>query len=428
MKLTDLIHLAAIGLWRKRSRTVLTVVGVVIGTACIVLMFAIGLSNYNQFNKRITDNASLTEIRISDYSNSQLSGGGITDSVIANIETIKGVKMASPVIDLPVYIQSGKYTANLQLTGINGDLISKEYKEGKLFSKNGTIPSLVLGSEATKQFVEEDNPVNYMDMQNYNPDIDWLKAQMTLQLGYPEMGEDMPKSSVYMANIAGVLDTKSENEQAYQSYIDLDVAKNIIMQNRELAEKLGLRLGKYNSAIIKTNAMEDVESVLEEVKKLGFETYSPTEWITQWQEEQSRQQGQLFAIGFIYLFVSAIGIANTMYASILERRRDIGVMKVVGMKIKKIRRLFLIESAIIGLVGGLIGIAVSYIISLAINTSTGQTTFLGMYFEEGMKVEIPLWLSLGAIGIAIAVGVLSGIYPANKATRLSPLEAMRSGK
>lgn len=81
----------------------------------------------------------------------------------------------------------------------------------------------------------------------------------------------------------------------------------------------------------------------------------------------------------------------------------------------------------IGLLGGLIGIAVSYIVVLAINTGTEQTSFLGMYFSEGMKIEIPAWVALGAVGIAVAVGALSGIYPANKATKMSPLEAMRSG-
>lgn len=160
---------------------------------------------------------------------------------------------------------------------------------------------------------------------------------------------------------------------------------------------------------------------------MGFQTSSEAEYITQMQEEQNRQQGQLFAIGLISLFVSAIGIANTMYASILERRRDIGIMKVVGMKIKKIRQLFLMESSIIGLIRRLIGLGVSYIDVLTINTGSEQTSYLGMYFSQGMKIEIPAWVAIGVIGIAVAVGILSGIYPARKATKMSPLEAMRSG-
>ncbi len=173
--------------------------------------------------------------------------------------------------------------------------------------------------------------------------------------------------------------------------------------------------------------MDNVESVLDEVKKLGFQTYSPVDSIQQAQQQQSQQQGQLLAIGFISLIVSAIGIANTMYASILERRRDIGIMKVLGMKIRKIRLLFLAEAAMIGLIGGLIGIAVSYISAFIISSGGGEGSFLGIYFTSGMSVQIPAWLALMALAIAAGVGILSGVWPAYKATKTSPLEAMRGG-
>lgn len=84
------------------------------------------------------------------------------------------------------------------------------------------------------------------------------------------------------------------------------------------------------------------------------------------------------------------------------------------------------ESSLIGFLGGALGLAVSYVIVLVINTGSEQTSFLGMYFSEGMKIQIPAWVALGAIGIAVFVGVLSGIYPARKAMKMSPLEAMRA--
>ncbi len=115
-----------------------------------------------------------------------------------------------------------------------------------------------------------------------------------------------------------------------------------------------------------------------------------------------------------------------MYANILERRCDIGVMKVLGMKIRWIRNLFVLEAALIGLLGGLAGIGISYFVVLVINTGTSETSFLGMYFSEGMEVSIPMWLSVAAIFIAVSVGILSGIYPAYKATKMSVLEAMRN--
>jgi ABC-type antimicrobial peptide transport system permease subunit len=207
--------------------------------------------------------------------------------------------------------------------------------------------------------------------------------------------------------------------------MDVDTAKRVLMENREFSEYFGIRLNSYSSAKILVDDMDHVEDVLEEVKKLGYETFSPTEYLDQMREEQARQQGQLLAIGLVSLIVSAIGIANTMYANILERRRDIGIMKVLGMKIRRIRDLFLLESALIGLLGGLIGIAVSYLAALLINTGGTESVFLGMYFSEGMRVSIPLWLSGVAILIATSVGALSGLYPAYKATKMSPLEAMR---
>ena len=193
-----------------------------------------------------------------------------------------------------------------------------------------------------------------------------------------------------------------------------------------MAQNEGISINSYEQVIVRVDEMKNVEAVMNEIKKLGYETYSETEYISEMQQEQNRQQGQLFAIGLISLFVSAIGIANTMYASILERRRDIGIMKVVGMKISKIRQLFLVESSLIGFLGGALGLAVSYVIVLVINTGSEQTSFLGMYFSEGMKIQIPAWVALGAIGIAVFVGVLSGIYPARKAMKMSPLEAMRA--
>lgn len=429
MKTADLMKLAFINLSRRKSRTFLTVLGVIVGTACIVLMFSIGYSNLKQFSSMLEDDARLTQIQIDDYSSSAASGrGGITDSTVQSIASLAHVTAASPAIQLPVTIKTGIYAANTSVMGIDPAVLSLEFAQGGMFKSGGTLPEMVVGGNAAQQFIDPANPPNYADYEEYSkymPDIDWLSADMEMTFGYETDDPETPKGSVSRATVSG-LGTKKGSESG-NIYIDLAAAKRILMNNRELADHMGVPANSYQHVIVRVDDMENVQSVMDEIKKLGYETYSETEYISQMQEEQGRQQGQLFAIGLISLFVSAIGIANTMYASILERRRDIGIMKVVGMKIKKIRRLFLMESSMIGLLGGLIGIAVSYIVVLAINTGTEQTSFLGMYFSEGMKIEIPAWVALGAVGIAVAVGALSGIYPANKATKMSPLEAMRSG-
>ncbi|BDF59140.1 ABC transporter permease [Christensenellaceae bacterium] len=433
MRTPDLFKLALLNLSRRKSRTFLTVLGVIVGTACIVLMLSIGYSNYKQFSDMLTDNARLTQIQVNDYSSSSTSGrGGITDSTVQSIAAMEHVTAASPTIPIPVTIRTGIYEANTQVIGIDPAVLNLEFAEGSMFQTSGSMPVLVIGGDAVQQFVDPQNPPNYADYEEYSkyePEIDWLGTEMEMQFGYDmgDMGDaEVPAGSMYRATVSGLTE-KTQSQDSSSIYMDLSIAKRMLMDNRELADYMGVPVNSYQQVIVRVDDMDHVQSVMDEIKKLGYETYSETEYISQMQEEQSRQQGQLFAIGLISLFVSAIGIANTMYASILERRRDIGIMKVVGMKIKKIRQLFLTESAIIGLLGGLIGLAVSYIVVLAINTGTEQTSFLGMYFSEGMKVEIPAWVALGAIGIAVLVGIISGIYPARKATKMSPLEAMRSG-
>ena len=134
----------------------------------------------------------------------------------------------------------------------------------------------------------------------------------------------------------------------------------------------------------------------------------------------------LGGIGAVSMLVSAIGIANTMIMSIYERTKEIGVMKVLGCVVTDIRKLFLFEAGIIGFLGGLLGLALSYGISYVLNTyGTELGGQLGIA-SGGDLSTIPLWLAVGAIIFSIVVGMLSGLYPAIKATKIKAIEAMRS--
>lgn len=429
MKIKDMLKLAMTGMRHRKARTLLTLLGVIIGTVCIVLMVSVGLSSYRQFEEGILSDQSLTEITVTDYS--QGSTGGIKDSTVQAIAALAYVKTASPVIDLPVTVYAGKYRAVLQVKGIDPEAIDVQYEEGRVFESGESVPALVCGGNTMQSYIDPENPPEYTDyeaMETYRPDIDLMSTPLTMILG-DELEEEganneIPRSRQYRVRVSGIT-KQSYSESSYDTYMDLSAAKQILAENRELARYLGIELDSYTTVKIIVDDLSHVEAVLKEVKKLGYETYSPTESIVEMRKEQNRQQGQLFSIGFISLLVSAIGIANTMYANILERRRDIGVMKVVGMKIRWIRGLFMMEAALIGLMGGLLGIAVSYLAALVINTGGQEGTFLGMYFSEGMQVTIPPWLSAGALALTLAIGVLSGIYPACKATKMSALEAMR---
>lgn len=437
----DLIRFAALNLWRRRARTLLTTFGVVIGTVCIILMFALGLASYKQFEEYYLNNKSLTEINVSAGMGGSGSGTKLNDNALASFLAIEGVEAATPVLYLPVYIDAGEYETNYNISvlAMDRDYIkdSLEFKEGTLFDDSG-MPQLVIGYYTQQQFIKDgeepdDQSMFYMEDNGEEKEItmpfDYKSQPLKMYLGSnPEqsgMSSDSPVSKRYPAVITGILKKDDYGNTGYNAYMSLDAAKLVIQQNRKLAENYGISTGNYTEALVRAKDIKSISKIVETINKMGYQAYGMGQDIENIQKDQASRQAQLVMIGAIALFVSAIGIANTMLTSILERKREIGIMKVAGLAMKKIRRMFLIEAAVIGLSGGVIGCLISYIVSFAVNNGSGSTEVLGMYFQEGMVLSIPFWLTLAGIGIAVFVGVAAGFYPAWKATKLSPMEAIR---
>jgi ABC-type antimicrobial peptide transport system permease subunit len=137
-------------------------------------------------------------------------------------------------------------------------------------------------------------------------------------------------------------------------------------------------------------------------------------------QEQSRSiQAALGGIGAVSLFVAAIGIANTMMMSIYERTKEIGIIKVLGCDMSAIRNMFLAEAGFIGLIGGAVGLILSYIISALINFVAKESYYAGISY-------IPLYLAVMALVFAVVIGMLAGLFPALRAMKLSPLAAIRN--
>ena len=214
----------------------------------------------------------------------------------------------------------------------------------------------------------------------------------------------------------------------------------------------------YNEVYIKVDDIKNVDKICDTLKEEGYQISSMVDYRKQMQQQTAQRQLRLAGLAAISLFVAALNIANTMTMAIYERTREIGVMKVLGCEIGNIRRMFLIESGMIGFIGGVAGTILSYIISFGMNNMTmivyGLNTLLmklginatidlsslmgssdSMYYGGGMYMSdsgsgtvmsiIPFWLVLAAIGFAVVVGLLSGIVPASRAVRISALEAIR---
>jgi putative ABC transport system permease protein len=157
---------------------------------------------------------------------------------------------------------------------------------------------------------------------------------------------------------------------------------------------------------------------------MGFGVFSIASQLDQMKKGFLIMDTALGAIGTIALLVAALGIINTMIMSILERRREIGVMKAIGGSETEIRLIFVVEAGAIGLIGGCCGLVLGWIATRAANLVANIT----LAKELGTRVDffyIPVWLIAGALAFSLLVSLAAGLYPAMRAARVDPVEALR---
>ena len=195
-------------------------------------------------------------------------------------------------------------------------------------------------------------------------------------------------------------------------------ARQIFAPGRMPAERT------YNSLVVKVAHAQNTQDVEDQIKKKGFSAFSLNDAL------QGAKRGfiildiVLSLIGSIALAVSSLGIMNTMVMSILERTREIGIMKAIGGSDGDIRRIFLIEASAIGFFGGVAGVALGWIVGRVINF--GANVYIqNQGGTPGDLFSLPFWLIGGAIGFSIAISLIAGSYPAARAARLDPIQALR---
>ena len=245
-----------------------------------------------------------------------------------------------------------------------------------------------------------------------------------IKISFDNVWDTSQKPKYEKLNIAGIF-KKSTGEFGYSAYANIE---QVIKWYKEIQKKNSKKTQQfeYESIWVSVDEPDNVEMVQNEIKNLGYTAYSMGDQLSSVKNVSNTLQLILGGIGAVSLLVSAIGIANTMIMSIYERTKEIGVMKVLGCLITDIRKIFLFEATIIGFCGGVLGIGLSYLISHILNKYAPEIgSMIGM--ESTTKISvIPLWLSFSAVIFAMLIGIVSGLYPAKKATKIKPLEAIRS--
>lgn len=465
MKISDEISLSARNLLRRKGRTALTLVGVVIGTCMVVLMISLGIAQTKTNEEMLQSWGDLTQVQIYGYGTMVGSDGKplyLDDAAIASIKQIPHVAAATPyaqAYNLEGTITAGRndrYTMDISnLIGIDPTALepmgfalqSGSWLTNTPASEKAAKLQILVGGSTGYEF--QDSRKSYNSPKRYRwqgqtdangnelpPFVDVDKDKMTLTITNGD--NTNPNTQTWELEVVGKLQQDASKGWWTQSGIIMS------MQNLKVIEAAYNKMAKikdtnssYDQVYVKVDDLKNVGDVEEAIHDLGFQsTWSSNQQREDMQKQVFRSQMIFGGVAAVSLLVAAINIINTMTMAIYERTREIGVMKVLGCEINNIRTMFLMESSCIGFIGGVLGVLISLLVSFILNNLTtimasfGQyvdlSGIMGGYGASSSTISIiPPWLMLGALVFATLIGLVSGILPANKAVKISALEAIR---
>lgn len=466
MKFSDIILMGFANLRRTKLRAFLTILGVVVGIGALTSMISFGTGMQKNVTDTFTDNSLFLQMNVtSERINAEAMFGGnqiqdtaeqqkvpLTDSIFEIIKKIEGVDIAFPEITFAVKlkINDNETTTNAQALPakmgefkpynelLGGDFYTTDSSENVIVSwwilkrmkllVNDPEQQVILSAEDSAQgmkIVPVDSVIG-KTIKVITSSVNIPKPGFGAMMG----GSNQPfKQNTGEFVIGGIIKRRSSfNMGSLQSNIIIPVktAEKIPKLNFSNVWDLlsrDSRKGKYSSLNVRVKKMSDMEFVREKIENMGLFTFALSDGLEEARRGFLILDAILAAIGTIALFVAALGIINTMIMAILERRKEIGIMKSVGGSENQIKWIFITEAAVIGFVGAIFGLGLGWVVTRIANYIVNLQLPVG---EETVELfYFPMWLILGAIGFSILLSVLAGLFPANRAARVDPVEALR---
>lgn len=432
---TDILVMAAKNLMRRKSRTVLTMLGVLIGTTSIVVMVSLGIGMMESQQKMYERWGSLNEITVNQsysYGDNEEKVVALNDEALEIFRQYEGVTAVIPMVRVSANnAKYGKEQGWLEVYGIDPAAMEQkgiEVAAGRLLEATDRN-AIVVGGMIGDSFYDPETGWAYNDEETYEEyrqriyekSLGMLNKKVTAEF----MNYETQKSKKITFQVVGVTPMDSPNN--YYAYAPMSVMQNIQKVTLTKEQRKEKNRDLYNQVTIVTEDVTYTKEICQSLRDSGYNCYSIAESLEGVEDSMQIVQLVLGGIGSITLLVAAIGIINTMVMSIYERTREIAIMKVIGATFNDIRLMFLAEAGLIGLLGGIFGLIFSYTLSFIVNKFAGS--YMGNYMGTGEAAAIsviPWWLALFAIVFSILIGLLAGVYPANRAVKLSPIEAMRN--
>jgi len=450
MRFADAVEFALSSLRKRRLRTILTASGVTIGIGALVAMISFGKGMQKNVTEAFTASDLFTTIMVMPGGAEDPSGDPdrqrplvktparpdavLDDAAVAAISRIKGVRSAYAEVSFPAMVGfEGAEEFRLVQVVPAAVAASKalEIKWGRPYASDDEKGVVV--SKSLLRRLGRTDPASAVGetIRITSVSID-LGKLATLDLGALLSGAASPLSrETYEFPILGVTDITpfggGANLTETAVLIPPGPARGIKrLPISSIWDLFRMRDGKvgYSAVTVKLDSLADLNAVRTGIREMGFATFALADQFDQITRAFYFMDMVLAAVGMIAIVVAALGIVNTMVMSILERFREIGIMKAVGAGDRDIRRIFFFESGAIGLAGGAAGCALGWATSLVVNR------IVNFYLaRQGVPhvdyFAFPVWIFLGAIGFSLLVSLVSGIYPARRAARVDPVVALR---
>ncbi len=464
MKIPDLAELALRNLRESLLRNSLTTIGISVGVASLVAMLSLGIGLQQMASRRLVKSGLFDTVVVT--SRREMRGMGreeerngptagesrvLDEAARSDIERMPNVAEAYPDIRFPSELrfedkshmtmisalpESAK--ANDAFEGMQGTFFTSTAAPEAILQKSfaeellGRTPALGAPEPSVSELAEPllGKELTLLYSQRETTPAPPLRAETTPDANEVAGASYSVVSRQQKLKIVGVADLDPESMRGptrAKVFLPLKLAESLhVMQPTDLREVTRVASGQsvYSSISVRVKNPAQVQPVEDAIKKMGFTTFSIL--------DASRGLRQFFAVlyaflgifGSLALIVASVGIVNTLVMAILERRREIGIMKAIGASDGDVKRLFFAEAGAMGILGGVVGVVLGWSIGQAINLGTN------VYLKrQSLPPEhfwaVPWWLVVFSILFAFLVSLVSGLYPAGRAARLDPVQALR---